>query len=255
MNTSPFRNRSFLLLVTLIACGISASLAPAATITWGGPQNITGNTDVSTNGSLVGAFNVGNTGVFPTTVNGVNFQGFAVPSGSTGATVGNFAMFSGGTFESTNTQTGSTNAPFSTLSPEYRTLLAAATINRTPFTLAISGLIAGMQYEFQWWANYSQVNEALVPMHSATAGNTVTLDHNTSNTSGGRGQFAIGTFTADAATQSIIFSGPSHGLLNGFQLREISAAAAVPETGSTSALFALALGAFALVRRRAVAKR
>ena len=248
MNTPSLRlSCAFLLALTLVS-----PLARAATITWGSPTDITGNSDVSTNGSLVGAFNVGTTGVSATTVNGVNFQSFAVSPG--GGTVGNFAITPAGVLSFGNTAFGSAAPPFSTLSPEYQTLLAAATSSGSPFTLTISGLIVGMQYEFQWWANLSRADSLPFGQHSATAGNPVTLSDNVSMTEGGLGQFAIGAFTADAATQSIIFSGPSFGLLNGFQLRQ-TGPAGVPENGSTLVLFALALGALALVRcRRTVAK-
>ena len=56
--------------------------ADAAAILWGSPNTISGNTDVDTTGTLVGAFNMGGTGVPTTTVNGVTFTGIAL-SGTT----------------------------------------------------------------------------------------------------------------------------------------------------------------------------
>ena len=67
----------------------------AALITWGSATTISGDTDVSTSGTLVGAFNIGGTGVPSTTVNGVTFQSFAVGS-TTGGTVANFALSGSG---------------------------------------------------------------------------------------------------------------------------------------------------------------
>ena len=218
---------SSLLAATILAL-IPAS-AHAASITWGAATNITGDTDVSTTGSLVGAFNIGNTGVSSTTLNGVNFQGFAVPDGSTSATSGNFAMSSSDLFQSSNGQS-SPNPPFSALSAQYQTLLAAVTIdsNGAGFTLTISGLTGGTQYAFQWWTTFTGVADVNA-FTTATAGNSVTLQGNTSTADGGVGQFAIGTFTADAATQSITFNPTSvHAVLNGFQLRQT----AVPEGSS-----------------------
>jgi hypothetical protein len=57
------------------------------------------------------------------------------------------------------------------------------------------------------------------------AGNAVSLLSNTSGgAAGGIAQFAIGTFVADAATQTITFSGPLQDTLNAFQLRTVPAA-------------------------------
>jgi len=237
-------------LCAISALLLAASALQAATFTWGAPQNITGISDVSTNGSLIGAFNVGDTGVSSTTGNGVSFQSFAVPSSSLGATQGNFTISSTSSFNLSNTAFGSANAPFSALSPAYQTLLAAATSNPALFTLTMAGLIVGMQYEFQWWANHSFTGSAAGRQHTASAGNTVTLDDDPSNTNGGVGQYALGTFTADAATQSIVFGGPQQALLNGFQLRRIGGTSAVPESGQTLNLLALSLGGVAFPRRR-----
>ena len=69
---------------------------------------------------------------------------------------------------------------------------------------------------------------------------------NTSNSNGGLGQFAIGTFIADATgSQSITFSPSSNAgpTLNGFQLR------VVPEP-STFAMLGLGLPALLAFRRR-----
>src|SRR4051794_10344507 len=221
--------------------------ARAATIVWGGPQNITGDNDVSTSGALVGAFNVGTTNVASTTINGVPFQSFAIPTGPGGATVGNFAINSGGTFVSSNTTFGTALAPFNSLSSSYQTLLRAGTFNQQGFALVLSGLAAGAQYQFQWWANFSSAASATL-VSTATAGNSVSLFDNVTNTNGGLGQWAIGTFTADSATQVINFGPtgpPEFALLNGFQLRRIEGAA-VPDTGSSLALFALAFSGLAL---------
>src|SRR5712671_6060102 len=63
--------------VTLVAIAIftAACVCPvsAAIITWGAAQNVTGDTDVSLNGTLAGALEVGSGGA--QTVNGVTFTG------------------------------------------------------------------------------------------------------------------------------------------------------------------------------------
>ena len=225
------------LIITAAALAVAAS-TQAAPIIWGAPQNITGDADVSLDGSLIAALNVGDTGISAATLNGVTFQSFAVPVGSGGATVGNFTITTSPAFSS-NTDFASSFAPFTALSSAYQTLLAAGLSQGFGFTLTISGLSAGTQYEFQWWANKS--NSA--PLQAtATAGNTITLLTRNPNSPGALGQFALGDFTADAATETISFGGQL-ALLNGFQVRQ------VPEA-STWAMLAAGAGSLLGFRRR-----
>jgi len=119
--------------------------------------------------------------------------------------------------------------------------------------LTLSGLSLGTTYEFQWWSdvNGSPYTNGLGAVATATAGNSVTLDSNTTDATGGLGQYVIGTFMADGPTQNIVFTHPVNnnvsGVINAFQLRELTV---VPEPGT--ALFGLALMGVALVRARAV---
>ena len=75
----------------------------------------------------------------------------------------------------------------------------------------------------------------------------MTLDANTTNTVGGVGQYAIGTFTASGTTQPFILSETGGGfnpLINALQVR------AVPEPALTLVGFAAVVGGSLLVRRR-----
>ncbi len=239
--------------VTCAALVISAAffspIAHGANITWGTPTQISSVNDVSTTGTLIGAFNVGDQGVPRTVVNGVNFQSFGTTNGN--GSSGNFTSVGSGSISQTNTGHGSASAPFSNLSPEYRALLQSAAIpDNGPMMLAISGLILGMQYQFQWWANDSMNTNGRT---TATAGNSVSLRNNaTGPGDGGLGQWVIGTFTADAATQNITFRGDGDfASVNGFQLRQLAPAApGVPDSGSTLALLGLAVSGIGFARRK-----
>ncbi len=241
--------------VVVAVAGLSALFlhsAGAADIAWGVPAQISGNADVSTNGNLVGAFNVGGVGVPSTTVNGVPFQSFAAPGGN--GTVGNFTLASsGGTFAS-NVDSGSSSAPFSTLTAQYQALLMSHVVGVSgTLNLIMSGLIAGVQYQFQLWVNQS--SDQFSYDNKLTTGTTsVTLYSNDDHAVGGLGEYVLGSFTADSATQNISFSWEEVGYINGFQLRQIpSGPASVPETGSTLALLAFALSGLALLRRSVTA--
>ncbi|MDX6766642.1 MAG: autotransporter domain-containing protein [Candidatus Methylacidiphilales bacterium] len=203
----------------------------AASITWGNATAISGNSDVSTSGTLVGAFNMGLTGVSSTTVNGVTFNAFPFSVGGTTATSGNFT-FSGDFFSANNTLTTVAN-PFASLTSEYRTLLSsiAGNNNTSNLTLSMSGLSTGSTYQYQSWYNLSPFNGVSFNA-TLTSGNVVTLSQKTPTTTDGQlGQFVLGRFTADASSQSIIYNGIAIGPsssngLNAFQLRNITPASA-----------------------------
>jgi hypothetical protein len=124
---------------------------------------------------------------------------------------------------------GGTASPFTTLSSGYQSLLSAAIGPAAgTMTLTIAGLTVGNTYQFEWW-NSSSAN--LNSPGTATAGNSVTLNSIVGSIPGGVGQFAIGTFTADAATEVIGFAGTGASTpVNGFQLRQtaVAAGAAAP---------------------------
>ncbi|MFM7244595.1 MAG: PEP-CTERM sorting domain-containing protein [Planctomycetaceae bacterium] len=124
-------------------------------------------------------------------------------------------------------------------------------------TATLGGLTAGQQYRIQWWtsdpANSQGVLNETFATTTATSGtSSVTLDSNSTNANGGLGQYVIGTFTADATSQTFDLNSPSGNtspLIDGFQLRTV----AVPEP-STWVLAATAALGFAVAARRRSAR-
>jgi hypothetical protein len=229
-----------------ISSSALAAVATNAPISWQGPITISGDTNVATEGTLVGAFNMaGNTVV----VNNVTFASFTYPSLATTATSGNFTFTESPGHLLAESSFGSANMPFSGLGQNYQTLLSTAmsTDDNNTLTLTISGLIVGQQYEFQWW-----LNDSISPnsgfLTTATAVNSVSLDDNTTNATGGVGQFAIGTFTAaPGGTETITFTGtdPTQApTIDAFQLR------AVPEPSTWAQLTTGAVVLGTIVRRK-----
>lgn len=205
-------------IVGVVACVICAPTVRAAVINWGSAQQITSDTDVSTTGTLVGAFNVGGNA---TTINGVNFQAFQITGASN--TVGDFNLSAASMGQGSFT---TLQPPFAGLSSAYQSMVSTSGGSFGQVTLTMSNLTIGQQYQFQVWVNDSRDHNP--PGYAfeidVDAGNTVSLDPNPSTFEGGLGEFAIGTFTANAVTQTVTFDNSEiGGFLNGFQLRAISA--------------------------------
>jgi hypothetical protein len=101
--------------------------------------------------------------------------------------------------------------------------------------LTINNLTPGDVYQFEWWTNDS-FDIIFSYAATATAGGAVTLLANTTGVNGGVGQFAIGTFTADATGSEVITftngPGSTQNFLSGAELRQLSASTAVPEPAS-----------------------
>lgn len=69
------------LTIAAIAVAFVGAAEPvsAATIIWGSPTTVAGDSDVDTTGTLVYAYNIGPSGVQATTINGVVFNALAFP--------------------------------------------------------------------------------------------------------------------------------------------------------------------------------
>lgn len=240
---------------------VAATSANAGFVTWSAPETITGDADVSTAGTLVVAHNLGVAGNTSATVGGVTFTPFATSTPVN--TLGNVTMSAASNISGTNFDFGDFVPPFTDISGDYQTLLQSAsfTTGAVPPTISLSlaGLIPGADYQFQWWVHQSSDFSSDpgfpppgVPTTTATSGGSVTLDRN-GLVPGTLGQFAIGSFTADAAPQVITFNGSDiRTVISAFQLRQVSAPP-IPEPGSF--LFGIAVSGFLLSstsrRRRA----
>jgi hypothetical protein len=233
-------NKKLHYLCTLTIASLTLFPASAAVITWGPPQNIAGDSDVLTNGTVVDAFAMSATLSSAITVNGVTFQQFNAPA-TLSVTHGNVTL--SGTVDTVNGHDntfGSASAPFATLSVNYQALLSSdanTTTDPTPDTLttAIAGLTPGFDYEIEFWVNDSR--GAIGPTRSETITGGPTLQFNT-GAEGGVGQFIVGTFTADATTQSFGITGTPGSFVS--QENALLVLATSPEPGS---LALVALGA------------
>ena len=186
----------------------------AATITWGAATLISGDTDVSTTGTLRGAYSFNAGGG---TLNGVVFT--SVTSGTTFGT--NFTISAAGTVYASFNGSG---APYTNLTTAYQTLLKNGRYGVKGTTITINNLTIARSYSVQVWVNDSRVAggapaNAYVMLTSGA--NTVNLYINNTTLAGGVGQYVIGTFTADGPTQTFSLSSSwADCYINAIQLRD-----------------------------------
>ena len=177
--------KTFVWIAMLAFAGAQAN---AATITWGTAQDInigaTGGTDVSTQGSLVAALNVGDTNNSPT-VNGVVF---AADDGSSSINP------AGNAYDFAN--------PGDFADADYDVLLHRAVSYTQSITL--NSLTSGQEYLVQVWGNDSR-NLGTTDRHYTLdgAGDIYVSAAGTDAV----GQTIIGTFVADATSQTITLAG------------------------------------------------
>jgi hypothetical protein len=229
-------------LITALFCGtcflgMGGGQTYGASITWGPATNISGDSDVSTAGTLVLAGNIGAPGVPAVTVNGV-------PFGSLG--------LSGSGIFSTNTLFGSSSTPFLGLSSNYQTLLGSGiALTGVDLSLGFTSLTVGQTYQVEVWSNDSGPHFPPYTTNVSAQGTSsaVGLNDNTTGIQGGLGQFAIGTFVADGSIETLTFSGATdHPLINAIQIRQLS----VPLPGAMWAGLSMlgGMGVMRLMRRR-----
>jgi hypothetical protein len=260
------RSTSLLLPAILLATAIlpQTLFAPpiATPITWGSAQNITGDSDVSTLGTLLYAYNAGEAGVASTTVNGVLFSSYVFPYEQT-TTTGSVTFTESPQYLWPFDNLGTGSGSFGDLSGVYQTLLSSGGSAGLPTTITgtFEGLTPGNDYLIQWWSNDSAFTwggSAFAQTEASQVGNpsSVTLDSNPSNSVGGLGQYAIGTFTATDSFVEFDLNGiGGFPLINAFQIRDVTSSA-VPEPGQVAAsiLLLAGIGGYVWLKRRKPAK-
>ncbi len=205
----------------LLLAGIPTG-AFAAAITWSQPVTLAGDADVSTNGGLLYAWNDANAAA---TVNGVPFA-----PGNSLTSLGANVSLSGNYSWNTTAFGSATGNPWSGLSPAYQTVLrgGAYTSNNGTQTVTLNNLIPGHPYQVQIWVNDCRsLASNRTETVTTSRGNTVTLDYNNTGADGGVGQYTLGGFVADAASQvftlaGVLPAGGNSAQLNALQVRDQS---------------------------------
>ena len=210
----------------MLAAGfyLSATTGFAGSIIWSTSTNVSGNLDVITNGTALYAY--AGTAV---TVNGVSFAAV-----SSGTTWGNVTLSGLGSYYNAF---GYANAPFSGLSTAYSNVLSGGAYGSTSGSVTMNGLTPGHAYTVQIWLNDSRNSSSTWARNetwSSSGGNSVSLTFNTTQTGGGVGQYAVGTFSASGTSQTFTFaagttgvSSPS-GQLNAISVRDNGVAVFTP---------------------------
>ena len=186
-----------------------ATTAVAAPITWGPVKDISADSDVSTNGVLVKAVCKATSNPV---VNGVTFT----PAYSGDSLSGQNA--SGAAAGALPVGGGISSSYAAMLSGNDYSTTAGATL-----TLMLNGLTVGQHYEVQFWANDSDASSLgkQTVKSSGALDSWVVLNMNTTGEDGGKGQFATGTFTADATSQQVNITGSGSPVIQAYQVRRI----------------------------------
>jgi hypothetical protein len=211
--------------------GVAAN-AQTPNVTWGTPTYISGTSDVSIVGALVGTWAPGDdwrTASNPNLiadnypVNGVTFAAYG--SG----------LFNGPGFTTSglNDRYNGYNNP-NTTDPNYNYLLQTSEYSYgTTFSISWDGMTSGDTYQLEFWANdgRSGVNAR---SETITGGNNTSaaLDEGSGAGGTGMGQFILGTFVADSTGEETLTIDSSGPIVTLMQIRDITP---VPEP-STFAL-------------------
>jgi len=214
----------------VLVCLISGGHASAANINWQAPSTVGLDSDVATNGSLVYAYDQSNVGVV---VNGVVFAAAGSQYALGGGDVTFFGL-NGGVYD------GFGPPASSGFSAGYSNLLTGGAWSAAAgnATLTLNNLTPGRSYLLQCWvADYRSYG--LTREESFSGPSPPTLGFNP-------GHYAIGSFTADAASQSFTVAANASAQINAIQVRDITTVKG-PSAGGSASPSNLAIGQTALV--------
>ncbi|HSZ58215.1 MAG TPA: PEP-CTERM sorting domain-containing protein [Tepidisphaeraceae bacterium] len=236
------------LVVALVGLMGMAGVANGGQITWSGQSLIAGDSDVSTQGTLVYAYSLGDN-VTPV-VNGVTFTPAVSNDGSP-----NFDYADTHVLLHNYTQYTGFGAP-SNITPgsQYANLLSSAGYapnagNDMVFTLSVT---PGSSYLLQVWANDARGDHvgSIETLTDSSGGAPGGLTIGEAYPTGFGGTFITGTFTADSSLETITIDGSvDEQQINAFQLRNVTP---TPEPAS-GLLFGIGIAALAVRHRRAIA--
>src|SRR6266704_565243 len=212
----------------LIICACTVAMfnaaANAADISWGAPTTISGTSDVSLHGTLVGTWGPGDdwggfnrSDYYP--VNGVTFAAYGNgPFGSWVSTSGLDDRY--GSFANPNTADSNYNYVLQTAIYSYGSSIS----------LTWGGLMPGSSYELEFWVNDGRNSVTGERTETLTGGANTSgpLAYGTGASGTGPGQYILGTFVADGGTETLALNasggadiGPS-AQINLLQLRDIT---------------------------------
>lgn len=219
-------------LLAAVALGVLSLHASAALITWGPVTSITSPASLDQTGSFITAINAGGNGGAPLPVAGTDVV--FTDGGLTSASVGTITNTGNGGFYSPTTGDANLDAVL-----DSHSYLGGGNPNSRG-QVTLTGLNPGTQYRLQV--------VGVSDDRACCADRIQTVDDGNGDVSGNLqrslANTVIGTFTADAATQSFFVSGVNDPGISAYQLR------AAPEPG-TIALLALGGIGFLARRRRA----
>jgi hypothetical protein len=248
--TSKIKRQLKLNMKTIVICASIVSMLTAvanaqnANITWGAPTTISGTSDVSTLGTVVGTWAPGDDAYNPDSlpVNGVTFNAYGSgPFNSLVSSSGIDGHYTG--FHSPGTADSN-----------YNTILQAAIYNNgEAMSITWGGMTAGDTYLLEFWVNDSRNGGSVDRNETLTGGASTSGALAYGFAGGGVGQFILGTFVSDGTGTETLTINPGGGGGNGasaqinlLQLRDITA---VPEP-STLAFLAMGAGAMIFGFRR-----
>jgi hypothetical protein len=182
---------------------VATGTAHAAVINWGAATNVAAGTDVLNTGTSVYAYAFG-TDVGPQSVNGVDFAVGDIAGGGTDVSITG----------------GQAVGPYFPLSspPTYNGILKGAVFSNTGFglTVTLKNLVENQEYAVQVWsANVDY------------GGTDTTYDGAVSLAMRPTGQYAIGTFTANATGSQVMSLTGGNYQINALQVRAVPATVVV----------------------------